>query len=188
MDENNYTPNNGRPVELSGSTFSGIFRAIGGSLILRGVIMIIFGVLLWINPFKTLDILIKIIGIMLIIDAVPLIVSTFRLKGDGRTVTIIPAAIMLILGLLCIFNALGIARLGTVIIGIWQLISGIQSISTAKSSGVLGIVSALLTILVGVILIVSPLVGLLAYTWLLAFCIIVSGVSTLLLGTKLCRS
>ena len=132
MDENNYTPDNGRPVELSGSTFSGIFRAIGGSLILRGVIMIIFGVLLWINPFKTLDILIKIIGIMLIIDAVPLIVSTFRLKGDGRTVTIIPAAIMLILGLLCIFNALGIARIGIVIIGIWQLISGIQSISTAK--------------------------------------------------------
>ena len=51
-----------------------------------------------------------------------------------------------------------------------------------------GVVSALLTILVGIILIVSPLIGLIAYTWLLALCIIISGVSTLLLGTKLFRA
>ena len=183
---------NSSPVEQAEPVFStttaamsGIFKAIGASLIVRGIIMVLFGLLFWARPIQVMNIIIIIIGMMLIIDSVPLFISSFGLKGQSKTVMIIPAMIMLILGLLCTFNALGIARIGIVIIGIWQLISGIQSISTARNSGSLGIVSALLTILVGVILVVSPIVGLLAYTWLLALCIIVSGVSAFLLGLKL---
>ena len=183
---------NSSPVEQAEPVFStttaamsGIFKAIGASLIVRGIIMVLFGLLFWARPIQVMNIIIIIIGMMLIIDSVPLFISSFGLKGQSKTVMIIPAMIMLILGLLCTFNALGIARIGIVIIGIWQLISGIQSISTARNSGSLGIVSALLTILVGVILVVSPIIGLLAYTWLLALCIIVSGVSAFLLGLKL---
>ena len=184
--------NNSSPVEQAEPVFStttaamsGIFKAIGSSLIVRGIIMVLFGLLFWARPIQVMNIIIVIIGLMLIIDSIPPFISSLRLKGQCKTVTLVPATIMLILGLLCTFNALGIARIGIVIIGIWQLISGIQSISTARNSGSLGIVSALLTILVGVILVVSPIVGLLAYTWLLALCIIVSGVSAFLLGLKL---
>ena len=184
--------NNSNPVEQAEPVFStttaamsGIFRAIGNSLLIRGIIMVLFGLLFWIRPVQMMNIIIVIIGIMLIIDSIPLFISSFGLKGQSKIAVIIPGAIMLILGLLCTFNALGIARIAIVVIGFWQLITGIQSISTAKNSGSLGVVSALLSILVGIILIVSPLVGLLAYTWLLALCIIVSGVSAFLLGLKL---
>ncbi len=164
---------------------SSVFKAIGNSLIVRGIIMILFGLLFWIKPVQLMNIIIIVIGIMLIVDSLPLFLSSLKLKGQSRAATLIPATIMLTLGLLCTFNALGIARIGIVIIGIWQLISGIQSISTAKNSGSLGIVSSLLSILVGIILIVSPVTGLVAYTWLLALCIIVSGISAMLLGFKL---
>ena len=189
MEEKNKNVN---PVEQAQPVFSsataamsGIFKAIGNSLLVRGVIMVLFGLIFWVRPIQVMNIIITIIGLMLLIDCIPLFISSFNLKGQSKAVTLIPASIMLILGLLCTFNALGIARIGIVIIGIWQLISGIQSISTAKNSGSLGIVSALLSILVGVILVVSPIVGLLAYTWLLALCIIVSGISSFLLGLKL---
>lgn len=186
MDNSNR--DNAENADIMPSGFSAIFKALGSSLILRGIIMVIFGVLLWIKPLMTLNILITVIGVMLMIDSIPLFISTFKLSGSSRVVTLVPASLMLILGLLCVFNALGIASIGVVIVGIWQLISGIQSISTAQKSGALGVVSALLSILVGIILIVSPLIGLIAYTWLLALCIIISGVSTLLLGTKLFRA
>lgn len=184
--------NNNNPVEQAEPVFSsataamtGIFKAIGNSLLIRGIIMMLFGLLFWIHPIQVMNIIIIVIGLMLIIDSIPLFISSFGLKGPSKSVMLIPASIMLILGLLCTFNALGIARIGIVIIGIWQLISGIQSVSTARNSGYLGVVSALLSILVGVILVVSPIVGLLAYTWLLALCIIVSGISAFLLGLKL---
>lgn len=184
--------NNKEPVEqaepvfsMTTAAFSGIFKAIGNSLIARGIIMMLFGLIFWIHPVRTMNAIIIIIGIMLIIDSIPLFISSFSLKGQTRAITLIPAATILILGLLCTFNAMGIARIGIVIIGIWQLISGIQSISTAKNSGSLGIVSSLLSVLVGIILIVSPITGLIAYTWLLALCIIVAGISALLLGFKL---
>ena len=184
--------NNNNPVEQAEPVFSsataamtGIFKAIGNALLIRGIIMVLFGLLFWIHPIQVMNIIIIVIGLMLIIDSIPLFISSFGLKGPSKSVMLIPASIMLILGLLCTFNALGIARIGIVIIGIWQLISGIQSVSTARNSGYLGVVSALLSILVGVILVVSPIVGLLAYTWLLALCIIVSGISAFLLGLKL---
>ena len=183
---NNNTVEQTEPVFSSATaTMTGIFKAIGNSLLIRGIIMVLFGLLFWIHPIQVMNIIIIVIGLMLIVDSIPLFISSFGLKGQSKTITLIPAAIMLILGLLCTFNALGIARIGIVIIGIWQLISGIQSVSTAKNSGYLGVVSALLSILVGVILIVSPIVGLLAYTWLLALCIIISGISSFLLGLKL---
>ena len=183
---NNNTVEQTEPVFSSATaTMTGIFKAIGNSLLIRGIIMVLFGLLFWIHPIQVMNIIIIVIGLMLIVDSIPLFISSFGLKGQSKTITLIPAAIMLILGLLCTFNALGIARIGIVIIGIWQLISGLQSVSTAKNSGYLGVVSALLSILVGVILIVSPIVGLLAYTWLLALCIIISGISSFLLGLKL---
>ena len=187
MEQNRNNPvEQAEPVfSTTTAAFSGIFKAIGSSLIVRGIIMILFGLLFWARPVQIMNIIIVVIGLMLIIDSVPLFISSFKLKDQTRAVTLIPASIMLILGLLCTFNAMGIARIGIAVIGIWQLISGIQSISTAKSSGSLGIVSSLLSILVGIILIVSPITGLIAYTWLLALCIIVAGISAMLLGFKL---
>ena len=187
MEQNRNNPvEQAEPVfSTTTAAFSGIFKAIGSSLIVRGIIMILFGLLFWARPVQIMNIIIVVIGLMLIIDSVPLFISSFKLKGQTRAVTLIPASIMLILGLLCTFNAMGIARIGIAVIGIWQLISGIQSISTAKSSGSLGIVSSLLSILVGIILIVSPITGLIAYTWLLALCIVVAGISAMLLGFKL---
>ena len=74
--------NNNNPVEqaepvfsTTTSAFSGIFRAIGSSLIVRGIIMILFGLLFWIHPVQVMNIIIIVIGIMLIIIA---IVKPFR--------------------------------------------------------------------------------------------------------------
>ena len=117
--------NKNNPVEQAEPAFSsataamsGIFKAIGNSLLIRGIIMVLFGLLFWIHPIQVMNIIIIVIGLMLIIDSIPLFISSFGLKGQSKTVMIIPASIMLILGLLCTFNALGIARIGIVIIGI----------------------------------------------------------------------
>ena len=172
-------------ITVSVTPLSTIFKAFGGSLILRGIIMLLFGILFWLRPLQVMNIILVIIGIMLIIDSIPLFISAVKIQGPGRTAMIIPAIFLLGLGLLCTFNTMGIANIGIVIIGIWQLISGVQSLSTARNSGALGVVSSLLTILVGIIFIVAPATGLLSLSWLLALCIIISGISALILGVKL---
>ena len=184
MDNNNSNQNESI-IAVSVTPLAAIFKAFGSSLILRGIIMLLFGILFWMRPLQVMNVILIVIGIMLIIDSIPLFISGAKIKGPGKLAMLIPAIFLLGLGLLCTFNTMGIASIGIVIIGIWQLISGLQSLSTAKNSGALGVVSSLLTILVGIIFIVAPVTGLLSLSWLLALCIIISGASALILGVKL---
>ena len=183
--ENNNANQNESIISISATPFSTIFKAFGSSLIFRGVIMLLFGVLFWVRPIQVMNIILVVIGIMLMVDSIPLFISALKISGPGKVAMLIPAIFLLGLGLLCTFNTMGIANIGIIIIGIWQLISGFQSLSTAKNSGALGVISSLLTILVGVIFIAAPMTGLLSLSWLLALCIIISGISALTLGIKL---
>ena len=184
MDEKNSNQNEST-VSVSVTPLAAIFKSFGSSLILRGIIMLLFGILFWARPIQVMNIILVIIGVMLIIDSIPLFISALKISGPGKIAMLIPAMFLLGLGLLCTFNTMGIANIGIIIIGVWQLISGFQSLSTAKNSGALGVISSLLTILVGIIFIAAPMTGLLSLSWLLALCIIISGISALTLGIKL---
>ena len=182
--ENNYSQNE-NSINISVTPISMIFKAFGSSLILRGIIMLLFGILFWIRPLQVMNVILIIIGIMLMLDSIPLFISALKIPGPGKIAMLIPAGFFLGLGLLCTFNTMGIANIGIIIIGVWQLISGVQSLSTTKNSGALGVISSLLTILVGIIFIAAPVTGLLSISWLLALSIIISGIAALTLGFKL---
>ena len=188
MNEGNFSQNDREePVFTIENPAAALANAVGSSLILRGVLLTLFGLFFWLKPVQTMNIIIVCIGIFLLIDSIPQIINCFRNPAKRSALSVIPAAVVFILGILCVFNALGTAKIGIIIIGIWQIVSGFQSFAAAKHSGILGVISALLTLLVGVILVTSPLIGLLAYTWLLALCVIISGVSSLLIGIQLRR-
>ena len=164
-----------------------LIRNSGKSLILRGFIMLLFGIMLCINPVKTSQILMIVLGAFLIIDAITLLGFSTRISGDywAKMPFIIPGFIMLAFGFICIFSGAAVLATITVLIGIWLLITGIQQLTAVRTMGIWAILSAVLTLLIGVILVTSPWTSLSNIVWLIGVLVIISAISSLSLGFKM---
>jgi len=166
---------------------------------LRGLLAIAFGLaaLLW--PTLTLGVMVLLFGLFALFEGGLTVVTSFG-KGDekgGWTLLFEGVAGLLV----CVIVLLG-SSLGSILwpqvaavmvvyyIGGWAILSGLFKTITAfrirtevKGEWVLG-VSGLISILVGLILILSPGAGVLAMAWLIGILAIILGIFLTLLGLK----
>ena len=154
------------------------------SLILRGIVSILFGILVWIWPGISLLVLIILFGIFALVSGVFALAAAFQAHRSHRGWWLLAVS-----GVLCI--AAGIiafvwpgetAMVLLYVIAIWAIVTGVSEIAAAFSAGRtavdewLLVISGILSIIFGILLFVFPAVGLLALVWLVGIYAILYGI------------
>jgi uncharacterized membrane protein HdeD (DUF308 family) len=162
------------------------------AIVLRGVIAILFGVVALAAPGAVLLSLALLFGIYLLIDGVIGLVSTFQaVTAHGHWGALLAEAVMnIIMGLIALFLPAAAVLAFVLLMAAWALISGGLMIAAAvklhASHGRwwlgLGGVASLIW---GILLVASPLVGAVVLAWWLGIYAIVFGVALLACGWRL---
>jgi uncharacterized membrane protein HdeD (DUF308 family) len=155
------------------------------ALALRGLVAILFGLAALFWPGLILAVLIVLFGIYALVDGVLSVVTAFRSsrRGMRRTLLLIEGVIGILFGLLALLWP-GLTALALIyIIAFWAILSGIarivmafmlrREIANEWSIGLSGVLSVIL----GIILLILPGAGLLAYTWLIGLLALILGIA-----------
>jgi uncharacterized membrane protein HdeD (DUF308 family) len=157
--------------QLSASDKRGI-DAVRVALGLGGLIALILGILIMVNPVKSGAIMMQIVAVivavyMVGVGAVYLGAAIFSktMKGWPRTGNILLGILYIIAGIILFSNiaaaAAVLAVFLSIIIGIMWIIEGVLAFTTVKSTGhpVLTVIYGIVSVVAGLVLIFSPLLG-----------------------------
>ena len=154
-------------------------------LALRGLVAILFGLAALFWPGLILTVLIVFFGAYALVDGILAIVAGFRSSGHGmrRPLLLIEGVIGILFGLLALFwpglTALTLAY----IVAFWLILSGIARIVMAnmlrreiENEWSIAL-SGVLSVILGIVLLLLPGAGLLAYTWLIGLLALAVGIA-----------
>ena len=154
-------------------------------LALRGLVAIFFGLAALFWPGLILAVLIVFFGAYALVDGILAIVAAFRSSGGGmrRRLLLIEGVVGILFGLFALFWPNHTALALVYIIALWAILSGIARIVMAlmlrreiENEWSIAL-SGVLSVILGIVLILLPGAGLLAYTWLIGLLALVVGIS-----------
>ena len=154
------------------------------SLALRGLVAVLFGLAALFWPGLVLEVLILFFGAYALVDGTFALVAAFRSSGRGmrRPLLLIEGVIGVLFGILALFWP-GLTALALLyIIAFWVILSGIARIVMAimlrreiENEWSIAL-SGVLSVILGIVLILLPGAGLLAYTWLIGILALAVGI------------
>ena len=106
-------------------------EAFGSFGLVKGMTLVVFGVFIFLNPSFVANMLATLVGISMIIDGVvkaQYSIDLLRLKSDAWWYSLIPAAVVFILGAIIAFNPGETAKGFMVFVGISLLIDAVADI------------------------------------------------------------
>jgi uncharacterized membrane protein HdeD (DUF308 family) len=144
------------------------------TVLIRGILAVVFGILALILPGAVLLTLVLIFGVFMLVDGMLALVAAFRAAEHRRHfgLLLVEGILGILAGVIAIWHP-GIAATALVIvIAFWAVIGGIVEIVQAiemrrqVSNELLLILGGLLSVAFGVVLFLSPLYGALALVWI----------------------
>ncbi|MCO6007549.1 HdeD family acid-resistance protein [Actinoallomurus purpureus] len=160
-------------------------------LALRGALAVLFGVMAVIWPGITLLVLAVVFGAYALVDGIFAVVGAFRAPRGGRSPLVFEAAVGIIFGLIALLWP-GITVLAiAILVGLWAIIRGVGEIVTAIQlrkeihGEWMYVLFGLVSVLFGLLVLFSPVSGVLAVAWLIGFSAIVFGASMIAAGFRL---
>ena len=169
-----------------------LFKATSWQLTIRGLALILFGIMALIWPNLTVAVLAILFGVYALVDGVVAVVGAIlnRKTSPNWTLLLIMGLISIIAGIFAISNP-GVTSLALLyIIAVWALLIGLVSILTAvrlrreiEGEWVM-IAAGVLSIVFGIALIVAPGAGAVALAWLIGAYAIILGILDMLLAAR----
>lgn len=157
-------------------------------LLLRGVLLIIIGLLAFVSPL----VWVTFVGIYMLIDGFSMLMSGFsdQPAGQSRWPLLIIGVLGLLAGLIILWNpALGGITL-TVVIAAWAIVTGILTIIAAIrvreeiDNEWWLIISGVLAIIFGILVFQNVLAGILTIAWVFGIFAIVAGILSIVLAFR----
>ena len=159
---------------------------IGGSwcaFALRGLIAVLFGLLVIIRPslaLFTLPLLITLLSLYILVDGVVTLVGAMRSSERRRWLLLIEGLLGVLAGLVTFFRP-GLAGLAVLyVVAAWAILSGLSKIASAlrgRAEHEWLVVASGITVIFGVVLIFLPGAGLLALVWVIGIYAIALGIA-----------
>jgi uncharacterized membrane protein HdeD (DUF308 family) len=175
------------------NTFGSIVSQFWWTLVLRGVVAILFGVLAFMWPGVTLSVLILLFGAYALVDGIAAIIMGIKDYGDRERwwATLLSGVVSALAGLVTFFMP-GITALALLtLIAFWAIVRGVFEIVAAirlrheiEGELLLGL-AGVLSIAFGVFMLLFPGAGALAVVWWIAAFAVVYGVVMVALGFRL---
>jgi uncharacterized membrane protein HdeD (DUF308 family) len=154
-------------------------------LVLRGLVALLFGLAALFWPSLILAVLIVFFGAYALVDGVLAVIAAFRSSGRGmrRPLLLIEGAIGILFGIVALFWPDLTALTLLYIIAFWAILSGISRIVMAimlrreiENEWSIAL-SGVLSVILGIVLMLLPGAGLLAYTLLIGLLALAVGIA-----------
>lgn len=163
------------------------------ALTLRGVLAILFGIVVLLDPGIALAVLVSLFGAYAVVDGIFTIIAGFNGRQSNKNwwVLVLEGLVSIIAGVLTFLWPAITALILLYIIAVWAIVTGVLEIITAirlreEIEGELWMgLSGLASIIIGVVLILFPGTGILTLLWLLAIYAIAFGVFLIVLSLQL---
>lgn len=160
-------------------------------LLSRGVLTLVLALCALVWPQRTMEILIKILGVYFLIDAVVAAVWLYR-SGD-KGATLVQVITSLTIGLVLLIWTGVSAKLFMIFLGLWLLLQGIGLFLSSRkldpSTGVRTNMAATggIMALLGVVFVVWPDTGVVTVSWLIGLTAFALGCLLIFLATRIKR-
>ncbi len=149
------------------------------ALIVRGILFIVFGLLVLANPNGFFKILTIAAGIVILLEGAVLLTAALNgPAGSGRILRIVLAVLVLLFGIAALTVPLQVDKLFAVVLGIWLAAGGIEGLAALSAAGrarTMAVVSSLIALAAGIVLIVLPFAGITAIGWIIGLLLIFAG-------------
>lgn len=168
----------------AGEIMPNLLQGARKTLIWRGIIFMIFGVLIITRPVPAIAVTVIIAGIYVAIEGAAFLVQALKLPHKFRSMLLLNAVIMILLGLAAIIFPYLMGEYAVIFFGAWQLVNGVQCLYLMKTPGhrVRSFITGMFSIIAGLFFVLMPLFGLLAMSWLLSALFITSSLIMLATG------
>lgn len=157
------------PIEIS--TFNaGMLKKSRWNLILRGIILLLIGAVMFANPESFFRTLTMIIGVILLIDGVFMLGFTLSWGRIG-SINFILAVIILLIGLFALLHPQGTNLIIACAVGLWIFLSAVQDIylgiMVREARSLWWFITAFFMLILGGVIFVAPWTGIeIAGVWL----------------------
>ena len=179
----------GEPVP---SAMGGALAAHWWTLVLRGVIALLFGVMAFVSPGAVMLSVALLFAVYLIVDGVIGLFAAFRMShADNRWWYLLAEAVLnLLMGALALAFPGGAILAFVIVTAVWALLSGGFLLAAAfrlgLSHGRLWLaIGGIISIIWGMLLIATPLMGAVVLTWWLGAYAVLFGIMLIAAGLKL---
>ncbi len=165
-----------------------VFHLSPSSVILRGIIAILFGILFMVWPGITLEVIVLLCAAFALIDGVIIVIMAFAAKRHWAKM--VPLGIVgIILGILIlVWPGMSILVL-IMLVAAWAIISGLGQLISVWAVKILSngakwlyAISGILSIILGVILFVYPVATTMIFIWIFGLYAVVFGIVMLMSG------
>lgn len=168
-----------RRSKLREVTITGFERSYWWVLLITGILSILFGIVLFVWPGKTLLVLIYLFGAYILVDGILAIIASFmeRKINPGWWWLLIGGIAGVIVSFI-VFSSPGATSLVIYFfIAAWACITGIfEIVSGFMRRAWLAVLAGVLSVILGIIFFAHPVAGILSILWLLALFAIASGI------------
>ena len=161
------------------------------TLVLRGLAAILFGILAYVLPDITFTVLVLLFGAYALWDGVFALIGAVRAQGERRWFLILEGLVGVAAGLVTFFwpgaatlAILTIIAAWAIVTGIFEVIGAIRLRKEIEGEWFL-LLSGLLSVLFGIALVIWPVAGLVAVTWMIGAYAIIFGILLMVLGFRL---
>lgn len=168
-----------------------MFKTPGTALLVRGVLAIVFGLLILLLPSATALVVVVMFGFFAIIDGITSVAHYFYDPAGRTRWTVVGGFISIAAGIVAVaWPGFTAAAVG-VLIGLWALVLGLSQLILAlaarsfiRSWGI-WFLTGLITTVFGIVVLVNPGVGILGLVAMLAAFAIVTGLLLIASGVGL---
>ena len=164
-----------------------------GWIALRGVAAVIFGVLAFAWPGKTVLVLVLFFGAYALVEGIFALIAAFKVRDRGKPMwTFVAIGILGIAAGIVTFLWPGVTALMLLMfiavwaffMGIFQIIAAVRLRKEIEHEWLLGL-SGVLSVIFGVVMMARPVEGLFAVVWVIAAYSVVFGILLLVLAFRL---
>ncbi len=161
--------------------------------IVRGALMLLFGILALFWPQGTAVALAVFVGIFALIDGVIDIVDAIRFRGSpGVGLRVFLGVVSLVFGALLLFwpqISIGVlvifVAIWSILIGALQIIANVSLRAQSGRSWVWGVIAGAIGVVFGIVVLIWPKAGVVTLIWLIGIWAIVFGIALVILGFQL---
>ena len=173
-----------------------VAKAVWWLVLLRGIFMVIFGIIALVSPGIALLTLVWLFGLYAILDGIAAIVIGVRTRGEPHWVWTIVQGVVSVLAGVIAFAWPGVTVLAILfVIAFWSIVGGIAEVVESfmmRRRGSEGwgwmLAAGIVSVLFGVVLLASPGAALITLLWLVGAYAIVFGVIIIVWAVRLRRA
>lgn len=160
--------------------------------LIRGILLILFGILMFTQPVSTLLSLIWFLGIYWIVDGVFSLIEGIRgHEGKSRTWMFIGGIISILAGIFIVGQPVVAGLVGgtflVYLIGITTIIGGVMMLFAGRDGHWTwgGVLMGILYIIFGILIVANPIMTLAALVWLIPIWAVAAGIFAIVLAFQL---